>query len=203
MPPRRSLPSGSVATGESTRVPLSRERVVDAAIALADAEGLEALSMRRLAGELGVATMSLYNHVADKAELQDAMADRIAGTFTVEPAASWHQVVRAWVGSTRAGLLAHERLIPVLLAPARGSVVVQRGRQVVDVLVEGGMALDDAVYVVRVAARYLAGAVLLDSVARRGERPARRARLDEVFGRGLESLLDGLGAELDLPAEPA
>lgn len=203
MPRRRSLPSGSVATGESTRVPLSRERVVDAAIALADAEGLEALSMRRLAGELGVATMSLYNHVADKAELQDAMADRIAGTFTVEPATSWRQVVRAWVDTTRAGLLAHERLIPVLLAPVRGSVVVQRGRQVVDVLVDGGMALDDAVYVVRVAARYLAGAVLLDSVARRGERPARRERLDEVFGRGLESLLDGLGAELDLPAEPS
>lgn len=191
-----------MATGESTRVPLSRERVVDAAIALADAEGLEALSMRRLASELGVATMSLYNHVADKAELEHAMADRIAGTLTVAPAESWQQVVRAWVGSTRAAMLAHPHLTPLLMTPVRGGVVVERGRQAVEVLAGEGMSLPDAAYVTRVAARYLAGAVLLDSVAGQGRRAAPRARLDEVFARGLEALLHGLRDELDLPAEP-
>jgi AcrR family transcriptional regulator len=56
-------------------VPLSRERVLLAALRLADAEGLEALSMRNLAQELGVKAMSLYNHVKNKDDLIDGIVD--------------------------------------------------------------------------------------------------------------------------------
>jgi DNA-binding transcriptional regulator YhcF (GntR family) len=56
---------------------LSRERIVRVAIGIADAEGLEAVSMRRIAAELGAATMSLYRHVADKDELVVLMADEV------------------------------------------------------------------------------------------------------------------------------
>ena len=57
------------------RTPLNRERVVRAAVALADEAGLEALSMRRLGQRLGVEAMSLYNHVANKDDLLDGMID--------------------------------------------------------------------------------------------------------------------------------
>lgn len=62
---------------QTDRQPLDRERIVDTAIALADAGGLDALSMRRLAGELGVEAMSLYYHVPNKEVLLDHMVDRI------------------------------------------------------------------------------------------------------------------------------
>ena len=63
------------------RTPLSKERVLRAAIELADAEGIEALSMRRLAKELGVEAMSLYNHVANKGEILAGIIDLVAGEF--------------------------------------------------------------------------------------------------------------------------
>src|SRR5918994_6086732 len=64
----------------SSRVPrntLSRDRVVDAALALLDAEGLDALTMPSLAKYLGVGTMSLYRHVADKDDLINAVAEQV------------------------------------------------------------------------------------------------------------------------------
>jgi AcrR family transcriptional regulator len=59
------------------RAPLSRERVLDAALALADESGVESLSMRKLAKELGVEAMSLYNHVASKEDLLNGLVDRV------------------------------------------------------------------------------------------------------------------------------
>ncbi|MCK0114030.1 TetR/AcrR family transcriptional regulator [Ornithinimicrobium sp. F0845] len=70
-------PTGGPARGQPGR--LSLEAVVDAAISVADADGLEAVSMRRIAGELGVGTMSLYRHVPGKEELLDLMLDRVLG----------------------------------------------------------------------------------------------------------------------------
>jgi len=60
------------------RTPLSRERVMRAAVDVADAEGVAAVSMRRIGQELGVEAMSLYNHVAGKEALLDAMVDQVA-----------------------------------------------------------------------------------------------------------------------------
>ena len=59
------------------RVPLSRERVLDAAFALADETGVESLSMRRLAKTLGVEAMSLYNHVGSKDDLLDGLVELV------------------------------------------------------------------------------------------------------------------------------
>ncbi len=60
-----------------SRTPLTRERVVRAAVALADEQGLEPLAMRRLGEALGVKAMSLYNHVANKDDLFDGMVDSV------------------------------------------------------------------------------------------------------------------------------
>jgi AcrR family transcriptional regulator len=72
---------------------LSRDRVVRAAVAVADAEGLGALSMRRIAADLGVATMSLYRHVASKDDLMLLMADAVFGEqpFPERPPAGWRE----------------------------------------------------------------------------------------------------------------
>ncbi len=61
------------------RTPLSRDRILDAAVAFADAHGIESLSMRKLGEALTVEAMSLYNHVASKDELLDGMVDRVFG----------------------------------------------------------------------------------------------------------------------------
>ena len=76
---------------------LTRERVVDEAIAIADTEGLEAVSMRAVAGRCGVAPMSLYRHVEDKEGLVLLMADTVYGTasFEIDGAAPWRSQVES------------------------------------------------------------------------------------------------------------
>jgi len=77
------------------RIPLSRERVLKAAIELADARGIEALSMRKLALELGVEAMSLYHHVAKKDDILNGIADAVLGEIEL-PAkgADWKEAIR-------------------------------------------------------------------------------------------------------------
>jgi AcrR family transcriptional regulator len=94
--------------GAPPRVPLSRERVLRAAVALADRGGVDALSMRRLAQELGVVPMALYKHVANKDELLDGMIDVVVGE--IDPPAGgtdWKTAMRRRVLSARGALLRH------------------------------------------------------------------------------------------------
>ncbi|MFF7469655.1 TetR/AcrR family transcriptional regulator C-terminal domain-containing protein [Streptomyces sp. NPDC008092] len=93
---------------ERPRVPLSRTRVLDAAVALADDGGVDALSMRRIAQALGVVPMALYKHVANKNELLDGMIDVLVGE--IDPPADgvgWKEAVRRRVLSARRMLLRH------------------------------------------------------------------------------------------------
>jgi len=90
------------------RVPLSRDRVLYAAVALADGTGIESLSMRKLAEELGVVPMALYKHVASKEELLDGMIDAVVGE--IDPPVSgtdWKSAVRQRILSARQALLRH------------------------------------------------------------------------------------------------
>ncbi|WP_104045788.1 TetR/AcrR family transcriptional regulator C-terminal domain-containing protein [Arthrobacter sp. ZGTC412] len=91
------------------RVRLNREKVLRAAVALADDIGIAPLSMRRLAQELDVVPMALYKHVANKDELLDAMIDVII-TEIDPPAAGpdWKDVVRRRILSARSVLLRHQ-----------------------------------------------------------------------------------------------
>ena len=89
-------------------MPLSKERVLGAAVALADAQGVEGLSMRKLAQELGVVPMALYKHVANKDELLDAMVDVVVGE--IDPPAGgtdWKTAMRRRALSARGALLRH------------------------------------------------------------------------------------------------
>jgi AcrR family transcriptional regulator len=82
-------------TTEPARVQLSRERVMEAAIRLADAGGIEALSMRRLAQELGVEAMSLYYYVSNKNDLLVGIADMVVGEIELPSHdAEWKPALR-------------------------------------------------------------------------------------------------------------
>ena len=98
-----------IKTAAEPRVPLTRERVLTAAIALADRDGAEALSMRKLGVELGVEAMSLYNHVSNKDDLLNGVVDTMVGEITlVEPRSDWKSAVREQVLNARAVLSSHK-----------------------------------------------------------------------------------------------
>ncbi|GLX17857.1 TetR/AcrR family transcriptional regulator C-terminal domain-containing protein [Streptomyces lavendulae] len=87
---------------------LNRERVLRAAVALADESGIDSLSMRRLAQELDVVPMALYKHVANKEQLLDGMLDSVVGEIDPpEPGPDWRHVVRRRILSARQVLLRH------------------------------------------------------------------------------------------------
>jgi AcrR family transcriptional regulator len=90
------------------RTPLTPERILRAAIKLADRQGLEALSMRKLATTLKVEAMSLYNHVANKDELLDGMVNEIIGEIALpERGGDWRGAMRARAVSALAVMTAH------------------------------------------------------------------------------------------------
>lgn len=95
----------SARTARSARIPLSRERILRAALDLADEAGVDAVSMRRLGQVLGVEAMSLYKHVADKEAILDGIADLVMDEVDVpSPDLDWRSAVR------RSAISAHEAL---------------------------------------------------------------------------------------------
>lgn len=108
----------------SSRVPLSRERVVRAAIELADAEGIEALSMRRLGQALGVEAMTLYYHVGRKEKLLGAMVEAVVGEFELAeaPDGDWKAALRRSATSAHETLLRHRWSCSLMVSHADPSV---------------------------------------------------------------------------------
>lgn len=91
-----------------TRTPLSKERILGTAVALADEGGVDAVSMRKIAHALGVVPMALYKHVQNKDELLDGMVDAVVGEIDPPVAgADWRTTVRERVLSARRMLLRH------------------------------------------------------------------------------------------------
>ena len=101
----------SVPATAPDRLPLTRDRVLEAAVAYADEHGVAALSMRKLAAELGFEVMSLYNHVANKQDMFQGMIDRVAGEIE-HGDGPWRDAISAMAHS------AHEMLRRHPWAPA-------------------------------------------------------------------------------------
>jgi AcrR family transcriptional regulator len=105
-----------------TRSRLNRERVLRAAVALADQEGIQALSMRRLARELGVEAMSLYNHVANKDDILDGMLDIVTGEIEVPTdGVDWKASLRLSAISAYDALIRHPWACSLMHATPRVS----------------------------------------------------------------------------------
>ncbi|WP_083974510.1 TetR/AcrR family transcriptional regulator [Kitasatospora mediocidica] len=194
---------------------LSRERIVVAALALVDAEGLDALSTRRLAAVLSVSGPSLYNHFATKDELLDAVVDSVIGEvdLTMFPAAGpdWRGALGAWARSYRAALAAHPSIVPVLAqGPGRRPNALRLADAVYGCLVEAGWPRGQATRIGALMRYFVAGSALGSFAAgfpedaelyatgypHLGEAhriAEHRRQIDEgAFETGLEALLDGL-----------
>jgi AcrR family transcriptional regulator len=110
------------ANAASTREPLTRDRVIEAALRVMDEEGLEAVSMRRVAREVGVEAMSLYHHVEDKEDLLDGICERVMAEFEFpEPVDDWAENCRRGARAWRRLLQAHPAVMR-LFAEQRGPV---------------------------------------------------------------------------------
>ena len=125
---------------------LSRERILETAVALADAHGIEAVTMRRLADELGVEAMSLYHHTPNKRAILDGVVDlvflEIAAELQPTPG-SWVQQLRARILSSRRVLLRHPwapALIETLAQP--GLPMVRYVDGVIGTMHDGGLSYD-------------------------------------------------------------
>ncbi len=100
------------------RVPLSRERVLRAAIRLADQGGIESLTMRKLAQALGVEAMSLYNHVANKGDLVDGIADLVVSEIELPSTADdWDGAIRTCAISAHEAFLRHPWACNLVMSP--------------------------------------------------------------------------------------
>jgi AcrR family transcriptional regulator len=92
---------------------LTHDQIAEAAIEIADAQGIDAVSMRRLAERLGVATMALYRYVASKSDVFELMLDAVHTRITPPAEGGWREISRAYAEQTRTVVLGHPWLIQV------------------------------------------------------------------------------------------
>lgn len=149
-----------------TTAKLDRDRICTAALALVDAEGLDGLSMRRLAAALDVTAASLYFHYATKdALIDDLVAGALADVDTSAFVRGWEEGLRVWARSLRTALAAHPRLVPVIFpSPGRRADALQRAEEVYGGLVEDGWPPREAT-MIGAAAKYIVFGAALGSFA--------------------------------------
>jgi AcrR family transcriptional regulator len=197
---------------------LSRDRIVSAALALVDSEGLDALSTRRLAAELGVTGPSLYNHMGTKEDLLDDVVDTVLAQVDTSMFADltasnpkWRTALDKWARSYRSAIAAHPNIVPVL---AVGLGRRPNGLRIADAvfggLVSSGWPRRDASSVGAVMRYFVLGSALgsfasgfpADAAIYSSNYPhldgahllaARQQRVDrKAFDIGLQAVLDGL-----------
>ncbi|HEX8053204.1 MAG TPA: TetR/AcrR family transcriptional regulator C-terminal domain-containing protein [Thermoleophilaceae bacterium] len=202
---------------------LTRAAVAHAALQRLDAEGLDALSMRRLAGELGVGTMTLYGYFRSKEELLDAVVDAGFSEFEMPPAGDdFRTTLRDFALAARAVLVRHPALVEIRDA---GPILRPRGFQVTElgvrILSEAGLGAEDAARSFRLLFDYVFGYAIVNrrppspelrrealasivalppeefpTVTAVAEQMAEAVGAEGQFEYGLERILDGIEARL-------
>ena len=149
-------------TGRRARTPLSRTRVVTTAVALADEKGGAGVTMRALAGQLGVEAMSLYNHVSGRDDILDGMVDAVFAEIDLPaPTADWKQAMRDRAASSRAALRRHPWAVGLMDSRSRpGPATLRHHDAVIGVLRAGGFSVAMAAHAFSVIDSYLYGFVL-------------------------------------------
>ncbi|MFJ6722175.1 TetR/AcrR family transcriptional regulator [Streptomyces sp. NPDC091259] len=199
---------------------LSRDRIVEAAGALVDAEGLEAVSTRRLAAALGVSGPSLYNHFRTKDEILEAVADSVSGRVDLsmfDGGREWREALHAWAHSYRAALADHPNIVPVLArGPGRRPAGLRVADAVFGAMTAAGWPPAQATRIGALMRYFILGSAVA-SFARGfvddrtaydpGDYPhlgqahllaERQREVDEgAFETGLTALLDGLGLQYE------
>jgi AcrR family transcriptional regulator len=154
--------SASTAGGRAPRIPLTRGRVLHAAVALADASGSETLSMRKLGEALGVEAMSLYNHVANKEDLLDGMIDVVFAEIDLPTGwADWRAAMRQRAISARRVLSRHGWAIGLMESRSSpGPATLRHHDAVIGCLRDAGFSIELAAHAFSVLDSYIYGFAL-------------------------------------------
>jgi TetR/AcrR family tetracycline transcriptional repressor len=179
---RRQTNGPAEPRGPGVRAGLTRAAVVATARRMVDQHGLAALTMRRLATDLGVTPNTLYSHVADKSALLDLLMDDVAGEVhapAVE-AAEWREGLRALFASTRRTVAAAPELAPLFLSRApRGPNVLRLGELTLQLLARGGVEGPAAVRALRALLIYSLGYAAFAATRAADPDPGARSRRAE------------------------
>jgi AcrR family transcriptional regulator len=140
------------------RIPLSRERVLTAAIALADESGIESLSMRKLAERLGVEAMSLYNHIANKNDLLEGIVEAAAGEI-VTPAddVDWKKAIHEVAISAHETLLRHPWASGLWMGTTPGPARMRYGDSLLGAFRGAGFSKDLTYHAYHIVESYVLG----------------------------------------------
>lgn len=158
-----------------------------------DAEGLDALTMRRLGSELGVAAMSLYRHFENREAVLAAAVNTLAaeGVPELDGAGSWAEAVRRFAESYRAMLLAHPNAVPLL---ATQPVDIDTGRALMAGVLErfaaAGVASEEALTIIQSVGVFTLGHALAQ-VGPPGPDAGAEAYYDSWFEAGLAAMIAG------------
>jgi AcrR family transcriptional regulator len=142
---------------------LTRKRIIATAMDLIERDGVEAVSMRRLATELGCGVMSLYNHVPSKSALLDGVADAVMSGIEIPsaPGSGWQEQIRAQARAFRKIAEAHPRCTMVVVSrPPSSASMVRPVEDALATLRDAGFAGEDAVRIVRAFVAYIMGSLL-------------------------------------------
>jgi TetR/AcrR family tetracycline transcriptional repressor len=202
------------------RQPLSRQRILEAAVRFVDREGLEALSMRKLGSELGVEAMSLYNHVSNKGALLDGMVEVLLGELEVPPEdEGWERRIREAYRAFRRLAHEHPNGFPLLVVrPPDTMDGIWLVEEFLKTLREAGFDPQTALYAFRALSSYASGYAMaeirgfaMEPAARAGagtlsvddfphihelDAPLRDVDHDAEFEFGLDLILAGLKERL-------
>jgi AcrR family transcriptional regulator len=167
----------------TARVPVTRERALRAAMAVADAEGLAALTMRRLAQEVGVEAMSLYHHVANKDDILDGMVDLVFTEIELPADGDeWKPAMRARAVSARAALMRHPWAIDIMNSRiASGPATLRHHDAVIGCCLQAGMSAAMAGHSFSLIDSYLYGFVMQESALPFDETSDIPQILDEMY----------------------
>jgi AcrR family transcriptional regulator len=152
----------SAAEARPPRIPLTRDRVLHAAVALADESGSESLSMRKLGEAVGVEAMSLYHHVANKEDLLDGMIDVVFGEIELPGGGEdWKTAMRARAISARRVLLRHGWAIGFMESRSSpGPATLRHHEAVIGRLRDAGFSIELAAHAFSVLDSYIYGFAL-------------------------------------------
>lgn len=143
--------------------PLTRDRIIAAAVDVIEREGVTAISMRKISSELGCAVMSLYNHVPSKDALLDGVAEYLLSgiELKVEADATWQDQVRAQARALREIANAYPRSTMIVVSrPSNAPVAIAPFEVALSTLIGAGFEATQALGIVRVFIAYITGSML-------------------------------------------
>ena len=178
---------------------LSRADIVDVAVAIADAEGTEAVSMRRIARDLRVGAMSLYWYVESKEELHQLMLDTVQAEIEAPaPSGDWRTDLAAYASNTRAALLRHPWAIDfVNTGPPSGPNDARNAERLIGSLNGLGLDVKTTMWMLSTLGTYVMGAALREIQELRWHRS-----LDETTEELTEAEVEALRDEFDAADPP-